>query len=292
MIKQALAQGDISYLNRLFDTYVVLKDEKEIIKVGIKMIQKADKLNSKERLITIMDRIYEIISKQRSVYRNVFYMEENELKVGNKKKMRNLREYREILSKSISDMLKKIIKELKKGVQSVNNHSKEMEIFLQLNLADFTRYLCEVTYFPSHREEHIKETEIAYKKYFILADEINLNVVNPSSLTAIYHYALFQHEILNRKEQAIKYLKEKKDIIVDSLDVSYKLFVDSYPLMDLISDTLTHWTIIENSGTEESAPINVHSRATTMGPSSTVVLDVRLTTENRDKDRDKDKDKE
>ena len=48
MIKQALAQGDIPYLNKLFDTYIILKDEKELIKVGIKIIQKALKVLAQE----------------------------------------------------------------------------------------------------------------------------------------------------------------------------------------------------------------------------------------------------
>ena len=68
----------------------VLEDEKELIKVGIKMIQKADKLNNKERLIYIMDTIYQIISKQRKVLRDINNQEVLEAKCESKKKIRHL----------------------------------------------------------------------------------------------------------------------------------------------------------------------------------------------------------
>lgn len=123
MIKQALAQGDIPYLTKLFDTYAALRDDKELIKVGIKLIQKADKLNSKEKLIEIFDRIYEIVSKQRKIFREILEIEMIEVKNGDKRKVKYLREYKDHLSSHISEMLKKIIKEIKKGVSSVISHS-------------------------------------------------------------------------------------------------------------------------------------------------------------------------
>jgi hypothetical protein len=123
MIKQALAQGDIPYLNKLFDTYIILKDEKELIKVGIKIIQKADKLNNKDRLIYIMDNIYDIISKQRKVLRNITVQEVQEAKYENKKKIKHLRELKDHFSKLLADTIKKILKEVKKGVSTVVNHS-------------------------------------------------------------------------------------------------------------------------------------------------------------------------
>ena len=110
MIKQALAQVDIPYLNKLFDTYIILKDEKELIKVGIKIIQKADKLNNKDRLIYIMDNIYDIISKQRKVLRDITVQEVQEAKYENKKKIKYLRELKDHLSKLLADTIKKILK--------------------------------------------------------------------------------------------------------------------------------------------------------------------------------------
>lgn len=128
MIKQALAQGDIPYLTKLFDTYAALRDDKELIKVGIKLIQKADKLNSKEKLVEVFDRIYEIVSKQRKIFREILEIEMIELKNGDKRKVRYLREYKDHLSSHISEMLKKIIKEIKKGVGSVISHSVNLKI--------------------------------------------------------------------------------------------------------------------------------------------------------------------
>ena len=123
MIKQALAQVDIPYLNKLFDTFIILKDEREQIKVGIKIIQKADKLNNKDRLIYIMDRIYEIVNKQRKMLREFTNQEVVEAKHENKKKIKYLRELKDHSGNLLADLIKKIIKELKKGLASVINHS-------------------------------------------------------------------------------------------------------------------------------------------------------------------------
>jgi hypothetical protein len=121
-----------------------------------------------------------------------------------------------------------------------------MELFLQLNLADYCRYLCEISLNQASLEESIVDTEAAYQKFFSLAEDSNLHSVSPTNLTAMYHYAIFQYEILEKKNFAIDYLKEKHEIIVENLDVSYKLYVQSFYLMDLIQNTLTQWIVQQN----------------------------------------------
>lgn len=121
-----------------------------------------------------------------------------------------------------------------------------MELFFTLNLADYCRYLCEISLNQPILEECILDTENAYERFFTLAEESNLHPVSPSNLTAMYHYAIFQYEILNKKQYAIDYLKEKIDMLVENLDVSFKLYVQSYSLMDLMQTTLTQWIVQKN----------------------------------------------
>ena len=116
MIKQAIAQADINYLVKLFDTYALLKDDKEIIKVGLKLIQKSDKLNNKDKLIEIFDKIYETVSKQRKIFKEIIELES--IYVGDKRKCKYLKEYKEHLSIIISETLKKLIKNIKKALLS------------------------------------------------------------------------------------------------------------------------------------------------------------------------------
>lgn len=122
MIKQALAQGDVPYLTKLFDTYLILRDERELIKVGVKLIQKADKL-PKDKLIEVFDRIYDIVGKQRKVFREIIEIEKVEQKNINKRKVKYLKEYKDHLSSTITEIVKKILKEIKKGIVTVINHS-------------------------------------------------------------------------------------------------------------------------------------------------------------------------
>lgn len=123
MIKQALAQGDIPYLIKLFDTYLILNDEKEILKVGGKLIQKADKLNNKDKLIGVFDKIYEIISKHRKTLRDIIDMENSELKNENKRKVKYLKEYKMYFSSTLQEFIRKITKDINKGLSNVTGHN-------------------------------------------------------------------------------------------------------------------------------------------------------------------------
>lgn len=100
------------------------------------------------------------------------------------------------------------------------------------------------------KEEFIRETEMSYQKYFAIAKDSNTHEINPSNVTAHYHYALFMYEIQHKRKEAIRYLKDLQDRNVDNLDSAYKFYIDSYPLMDLITDTLTTWIIISNANEE------------------------------------------
>jgi hypothetical protein len=118
MIKTVIAKGDLEYLNKLFNTYSLVNDEKEMIKIGGKLVQQSHKL-TKETLIEVFDRVYGIISKQRTVYRGLIDMEMTESKIGNKRKVKYLKEYRDILAISICENLKKFIKDIKKGINNL-----------------------------------------------------------------------------------------------------------------------------------------------------------------------------
>lgn len=125
-----------------------------------------------------------------------------------------------------------------------------MELFLSLNIADYYRYLCEVTTSQHSKDEYIKETENAYVRFFTLADESNLNVMNPSNVCAHYNYSLFLYEILNKKDLALDSLKEKYQTLVDYLDLAYRVYVDSYPLLELMFDTIQNWVLLRELAKE------------------------------------------
>jgi hypothetical protein len=125
-------------------------------------------------------------------------------------------------------------------------NQKEIYVFLNLSLADYCRYLCEVTINTAEKKEAIKEAHDAYKAFFDLVNECNIHVVNPCSLTGYYHYAIFHFEILDEKIEAIRILKEKHQEIVEHLDMAYSLYIDCYTILDLITETLTIWVINTN----------------------------------------------
>lgn len=118
MLKTVIAKGDLENLTKLYEAYCSVNDENEILKLAGKLIQKAFKI-PKHKLISIFDKMYEIIAEKRRVFRNVIDHQITETKKGNKKFVKFLKEYQDILSMSACDILKKIIKEIKKGILGI-----------------------------------------------------------------------------------------------------------------------------------------------------------------------------
>jgi hypothetical protein len=118
-------------------------------------------------------------------------------------------------------------------------------VFLSLSIADYSRYLCEVV--PDEKRDNIvKQTEDFYKNFFDIADRTGLHIVNPCFLTGYYHFCIFIFEILEKKGEAIHLLKSKHQEIIDNLDTAYTIYVDSYSILELITETLTVWIVSTN----------------------------------------------
>ena len=118
-------------------------------------------------------------------------------------------------------------------------------MFLSLSIADYSRYLCEVI---SEDKKTIitEQTENFYKEFFDIVNKSNLNPVNPCSLTGYYHYCIFNFEVLDKKDEAIHLLKSKHQEIIDNLDTAYNIYIDSYSILELITETLTVWIVSTN----------------------------------------------
>ena len=246
MIKEVYAQCNLQYLQKLFDAYVKIKDEENIIYIGGRMIQSEDDQVDKTMVVQIFDMIYQIFSKKRKTCRDVLQIESIELQNGNKKRLKSIREYKSKLFSEVSQVLTRFINDIKKGIKNNRNRNKELILFFNFNLADYRRYLCEVTLDPLLKEAYIKETENTYLEYFKMLDENNVCNVSPASITGHYHYSIFLFEVKNTKTEAIQYLKNQRFEYIARLDTMFKNFIESYELIDIITTTLTHWVILTN----------------------------------------------
>ena len=246
MIKEVYAQCNLQYLQKLFDAYVKIKDEENIIYIGGRMIQSEDDQVDKTMVVQIFDMIYQIFSKKRKTCRDVLQIESIELQNGNKKRLKSIREYKSKLFSEVSQVLTRFINDIKKGIKNNRNRNKELILFFNFNLADYRRYLCEVTLDPLLKEAYIKETENTYLDYFKMLDENNVCNVSPASITGHYHYSIFLFEVKNTKTEAIQYLKNQRFEYIARLDTMFKNFIESYELIDIITTTLTNWVILTN----------------------------------------------
>ena len=246
MIKEVYAQCNLQYLQKLFDAYVKIKDEENIIYIGGRMIQSEDDQVDKTMVVQIFDMRYQIFSKKRKTCRDVLQIESIELQNGNKKRLKSIREYKSKLFSEVSQVLTRFINDIKKGIKNNRNRNKELILFFNFNLADYRRYLCEVTLDPLLKEAYIKETENTYLEYFKMLDENNVCNVSPASITGHYHYSIFLFEVKNTKTEAIQYLKNQRFEYIARLDTMFKNFIESYELIDIITTTLTNWVILTN----------------------------------------------
>jgi len=76
MLNALIANGELEDLKELFYIYDTISEEKEVLRVAGKIIQKCLKLN-KDDLISILDRCHQIIFKFREDLSNLTDLEED-----------------------------------------------------------------------------------------------------------------------------------------------------------------------------------------------------------------------
>ncbi len=67
--------------------------------------------------------------------------------------------------------------------------------------------------------------------------------VNPTNISAYYHYAIFLYEVKNEKVEAVKTLKQKHKEIIDRLGHAYEYYIDSYEMLETLTESLTNWVV-------------------------------------------------
>jgi len=70
MLNATIANGDVEILKELYKIYNKINEEKEILRISGKLLNKCLKL-SKDDLIDILDRCYDIIEKYREDFRSL-----------------------------------------------------------------------------------------------------------------------------------------------------------------------------------------------------------------------------
>ena len=248
MIKEVYIQGNVKPLKKLYETYKQIHDERELIKIAGRIIQSDDSEIDKNYIIDIFDEVYAAVSKRRKECRDLLELEGNLKLANDAKKLSYVREYKEKYFERMFSCIQDIINDIKKAIKNAHGKNVELEAFLQLNYADYSRYLCEITLNDQKKEILKAETEKAYLDYFDMCDKANVCLVSTPYMAGQYHYSLFQFEVKEDKEGAIKYLNLQKSRFIDLLDTVFKNFTDSYDILNLITDTLTNWILLANSG--------------------------------------------
>ena len=75
MIKEVYAQSNLIYLQKLFDAYLRIKDEEQIVYIGGRIIQSEDESIDKTVCVSIFDTFYGIFNQKRKSCRQVLEIE-------------------------------------------------------------------------------------------------------------------------------------------------------------------------------------------------------------------------
>ncbi len=73
MLNAVIANGDLETLKELFKIYNKINDEKEVLRISGKILNRCIML-SKDDLIDILDKCYDIVEKYREDFRNLTSM--------------------------------------------------------------------------------------------------------------------------------------------------------------------------------------------------------------------------
>lgn len=238
----------IELLNIKFISNILSKNNKEILKTCGKLIKLSSHIH-KDKLIEIMEKAYEVINEFRTVYTSITSDLEEFVFHGDYKEAKFIQSFTENYSFICIEQMNILVESLNEAYESnYSNGNKDVLVFLKLNQCDIQRYSSEIAFSELERKRIVGLTK---KNYSQLVDDLkkfNVSTVNPASLTSYLHYAIFLYEIIGDRTSAIKLLKEKHQEIIFSLDDAYVTYIDSYEIIQKLTETLTAWVIENNYG--------------------------------------------
>ena len=129
----------------------------------------------------------------------------------------------------------------------------ESQVFLIKMKGDYYRYMAEY----SSGEELKKVSEKAQESYERAMEigEKELKDCNPIKLGLALNFSVFTYEICNEKEKACAIGKKAHDAAMELIEeVSEDLYREMTPVMQLIRDNLTLWSL--DSEEESQATLN------------------------------------
>ena len=112
MIKEVYAQSNLIYLQKLFDAYLRIKDDEQIVYIGGRIIQSEDESIDNTVCVSIFDTFYGIFNQKRKSCRQVLEIEALENKNENRKKLKSIREYKGKLFSEVSQFLTRLINDM------------------------------------------------------------------------------------------------------------------------------------------------------------------------------------
>lgn len=206
------------------------------------VIEKNPKLNKEERLLltSIVKQLYQIKNKHLEVIQSFLLIEKKD----NLLIQIYLKDELELIKSEMIKLISEFIFLINSVLLSQNTHPEEQVFFIKIK-ADYLRYKIPLIEISDEKNDKNKTIQEAEKEYLngIELSHSSLSPNNALRLSIELNYAVFIREILAKKEESIKYLKEeisncRKETITEK---------DCEDVYNLINDNIILWNSCEKA---------------------------------------------
>jgi 14-3-3 protein epsilon len=182
-----------------------------------------------------------VVGNRRTAWRVLNSIEQKESRRGNEDNKSRASTYKEKVEAELRSYCREILRTIDDSLIP-NTSSDEGKVFFIKMKGDYFRYICEFAQ-GAYRDESAKNAQESYQSALTLAEN-TLDSTHPSRIGLALNYSVFNYEILNQQEEAIKIAQKAFDEGISNLEnlSDEQAYKESTMILQLIRDNISLWT--------------------------------------------------
>jgi 14-3-3 protein epsilon len=182
-----------------------------------------------------------VVGNRRTAWRILNSIEQKESRRGNEENKARASTYKEKVETELRSFCREILRVIDNDLIP-KTVSDEGKVFFIKMKGDYYRYTCEFAQ-GQYRDESSKSAQEFYQQALTLA-EGTLDTTHPSRIGLALNYSVFNYEILNQHEEAIKIAQKAFDEGIQNLEnlTDEQAYKESTMILQLLRDNISLWT--------------------------------------------------
>ena len=182
-----------------------------------------------------------VVGNRRTAWRVLNSIEQKEARRGNEENKSRASAYKEKVEAELRSYCREILRVIDNDLVP-QTASDEGKVFLIKMKGDYYRYICEFAQ-GQYKDESAKNAQESYQAALTLA-EGSLDSTHPSRIGLALNYSVFNYEILNQQDEAIKIAQKAFDEGIANLEnlTDEQAYKESTMILQLIRDNISLWT--------------------------------------------------